>query len=229
MEKQNWDQENLSDHQNFILLTGIIKATFNRVPGMLVALFYCFCNSEVKSEFMQNIKAYETGREIELEALRRRSTISNSQAPSRYEIQRINSNRLNSSQHGSIGDMHERHRIATDNSINYSNNPYGNNYTIGKGSSFGANSVSNPEDMRRSSILDKSLWLRSFFHPIMKSSHKDSMRRSSEYHYPNSFQVGSRQKHYSGSNYNEGGIKRNSNNTLRQVCGVDFLSSYFLS
>ena len=55
------------------------KTLFSRIPGFLVSIIYCFFNSEILTEIQKQWQAWQTGQELELDALRRRSTISNGQ------------------------------------------------------------------------------------------------------------------------------------------------------
>ena len=161
LERQDWDNAGLLKNNDFILFTGIIKSTFNRVPGILVALFYCFCNNEVRTEFMSKVRGYKTKQEIELDILRRRSTISNSNPPSSHMVNmRANSTRGGGSIDGKVESVH---------------------LVNNKNSFSGSVSGVDPNSQRRHSSIfnsDRSLWLRSFFHPIARTNHRESVRYS---------------------------------------------------
>ena len=182
LEKQDWDNDNLSGTNHvFILTTGIIKSTFNRVPGILVSLFYCFCNNEVKKEFMSKIEKYETSRELELDAMRRRSTISQGALQQQNSLRNYPRASFNSS----MGDMQNAQAYH----INSQYQPKGSFSGSISGSIQPRNTNSIDQNMppaynpqRSSSVFGsgKLQYLRSFLYPLTRSSKSDN-RRSSTY------------------------------------------------
>jgi len=57
-----------------------INTIMSSLQGLFVAIIYCFCNAEVQDELEKSYAAWKLGKDVRDDAIRRRSTLSNSQS-----------------------------------------------------------------------------------------------------------------------------------------------------
>jgi len=202
MEDLSWEDSEIGTE--WLLVQFFMQTIFNRMPGILVALIYCFFNSEVQTEFLTRLRAFNLGREVEMDAYRRRSTISNSNI----------SNQIGGPK-TSLSEM-----------SNSMIPPPGNNHGYHHGGQHGGHSDRHTHDLqrRKSSIfVDTSMWFKSYFVKPRGNENRFAMQRRASALNQNNMSVG--QLSSSKHSLNGGTLTRGNNSINSNVFSSNAVGS----
>ena len=202
MEDLSWEDSEIG--YEWLLVQFFMKSIFNRMPGILVALIYCFFNSEVQTEFLTRLRAFNLGREVEMDAYRRRSTISNSNM----------SNQIG----GPKTSLSEMSNVMIP--------PPGNNHGYHHGGQHGGHSdIRNHDSQRRKSsiFVDTGMWFKSYFVKPRGNDNRFAMQRRASALNQNNMSVG--QLSSSKHSLNGGTLTRGNNSINSNVFNSNAVGS----